>query len=81
MLAYYPHGLITPYLRVDWRDSLHRSGVDFVYISELMRATVGTRFDINTRVIAKVEYTFNRELGRIPEFSDDVFASSLILEY
>lgn len=80
-LAWYPKGWLTPYLRVDWRDSLHRGGVDFVYISELMRATVGTRFDISHWVIAKVEYIANRELGRIPQFANDVFASSLVLRY
>jgi hypothetical protein len=68
-----------PYMRVDWRDALHQSGVDFVYISKLVRVTTGARFEIGSRVIAKIEYTTNRELGGIPQFADDVFTSSLVV--
>ena len=46
-----------------------------------MRATVGLRMEIGTRVILKVEATKNRDLGRIPQFPDDVATSSLILRY
>ena len=72
---------MTPYSRVDWRDALHRSGESFVYISELLRATFGSRFEIGTHVIVKAEYTLNLELGDAPRFPNDVFTSSLLVKY
>jgi hypothetical protein len=72
---------LTPYARVDWRDALHRHGASFVYISELLRATFGLHFEIGTSVIAKAEYTLNRELGRTPPFPNDIFTSSLVVKY
>jgi hypothetical protein len=70
-----------PYARVDWRDALHRSGASFIYISQLLRVTAGLHFELGTAVIVKAEYTVNRELGRIPQFDDDVFTSSLVVRY
>ena len=81
LLAYRATNLLIPYARVDWRDAMHQSGASFVYISDLMRATLGLRMEIGTRVIVKVEATKNQELGRIPQFPDDVITSSLILKY
>lgn len=72
---------LTPYARVDWRDALHRSGESFVYVSELMRATGGARLELGTNVIVKAEYTFNVELGRAPQFPDDIFTSSMVVKY
>lgn len=72
---------LLPYARVDWRDALHRSGASFVYISELVRITGGIRFDINEFVLIKGEYTHNRELGRIPQFPNDVFTSSVVARF
>jgi hypothetical protein len=66
---------------MDWRDAVHQNGDSFVYISDLMRVTVGLRMEIGTRVILKFEATKNQELGRIPQFPDDVATSSLILRY
>jgi hypothetical protein len=73
--------MFVPYARVDWRDALHESGASFVYISELVRATVGLRTEIGTHVIFKAEGTLNRELGRIPQFPNDVFTTSLVIKY
>lgn len=72
---------LMPYIRVDWRDALHQSGASFVYISDLVRITPGVRFDINAYLVAKLEYTVNRELGRIPQFANDVFTSSLVAKF
>ncbi len=72
---------LMPYARVDWRDATHRSGASFVYISQLLRVTGGVRLELGTAVIVKAEYTLNRELGRIPQFDDDVFTSSLVVKY
>jgi len=81
LVAYHLTNMLIPYARVDWRDAMHQNGASFVYISDLMRATVGLRTEIGSRVIVKVEATKNQELGRIPQFPDDVVTSSLILKY
>lgn len=72
--------VFVPYGRVDWRDATHESGASFVYISKLMRFTVGLRAEIGTRVIVKAEATLNRELDRIPQFPNDVITTSLVLK-
>jgi hypothetical protein len=72
---------LTPYARVDFRDALHQSGGSFVYISELLRVTGGLRLELGENVIIKAEYTVNRELGRIPQFPNDVFTSSMIVRH
>ena len=72
--------VFVPYGRVDWRDATHESGASFVYISKLMRFTVGLRAEIGTRVIVKAEGTLNRELDRIPQFPNDVVTTSLVLK-
>jgi hypothetical protein len=72
---------LIPYARVDWRDATHRYGADFIYISDLMRVTGGVRLELGSAVILKAEYTVNRELGRIPQFDDDIFTSALVVKY
>jgi len=79
-VAYRVLNWLMPYVRVDWRDAFHRSGESFVYISDLMRVTGGLRLELGTSVILKAEYTWVRELGRIPQFPDDVFTSSLVVK-
>ncbi|CAN5910988.1 hypothetical protein BH11MYX3_BH11MYX3_14920 [soil metagenome] len=79
-LGYRATNVFIPYARVDWRDALHESGASFVYISQLMRFTVGIRAEIGTRVIIKAEGTLNRELGRAPQFPNDVVTTSLVLK-
>ena len=73
--------VLVPYARVDWRDALHWAGASFVYISPLMRATVGLRAEIGTRVIAKLEGTKNLELEGLPTIPNDVVTSSLVVKY
>ena len=81
MAGYRATNLLVPYARLDWRDALHRSGRSFVYISALLRATAGARLELGTHVIIKAEYTLNRELGRIPQFPNDVLTTSLVVTY
>jgi hypothetical protein len=81
LLAYRASNLFIPYGRVDYRDALHQSGASFVYIADLWRATVGLRAEIGSHVITKVEATRNMELGRLPQFPDDVVTSSLVLKF
>ena len=70
-----------PYVRADWRDALHQNGANFVYVSKLARATVGVRAEIGDAVIFKAEYTFNHELGAIPQFPDDILTTSLVVKF
>jgi hypothetical protein len=80
-LGYRLTNWLTPYVRVDWRDALHESGASFVYVSDLARVTPGVHFEFGTNVIVKAEYTWNRELGRIPQFPNDVVTSALVVKY
>lgn len=70
---------LTPYVRVDWRDAVHEHGVDFVYESHTLRGTFGARFEMTSRILAKFEYTFNRQLDNIPMFPDDIVTSSIVV--
>jgi hypothetical protein len=81
LASYRLSNLLEPYARVDWRDAVHRSGASFVYISQLVRFTVGVRAEIGAHVILKAEGTHDRELGRIPQFPDDVLTTSLVIKY
>lgn len=81
LLGYRLFNWLTPYARVDGRDALHRSGASFVYISDLMRTTGGLHFEIGTNFILKAEYTHIIELGRVPQFNDDVATSSFVVKY
>ena len=45
-----------------------------------MRVTGGLRLELGAYVILKAEYTYVRELGRVPQFPDDVFTSSLVVK-
>ena len=72
---------LEPFVRVDWRDAVHESGASYVYISDLVRATLGLRSELGAHVIVKAEATLNRELGRLPQFPNNVFTTSLLLKY
>ena len=80
-LGYRVNDWLMPYARVDWRDAIHQSGASFVYVSDVLRATLGVHLELGTHTIAKAEYTLNRELGRLPQFPDDVFTSSLVVRF
>jgi len=73
--------VFVPYGRVDWRSARHRDGASFVYESQLMRATGGLRLELGTSAILKAEYTWNRELGPLPQIPNDVFTSALVIKY
>jgi len=81
LASYRLSNLLEPYARVDWRDALHQSGASFVYISQLIRFTVGLRAELGPHVIVKLEGTVDRELGGIPQFPNDVVTSSLVIKY
>ncbi len=71
---------LIPYVRVDWRSAVHIKGSDFVYESHTLRTTAGAQFEMTSQIIGKVEYTYNRELGGIPQFPDDVITTSLVVK-
>jgi hypothetical protein len=73
--------IVMPYVRVDWRNALHRNGASFVYISQLARLTSGLRLNLTQNLVFKGEYTVNYELGRAPQFRNDIFTSSLVISY
>ncbi|MFO0579416.1 MAG: outer membrane beta-barrel protein [Polyangia bacterium] len=81
LVAYRVTNWLMPYVRTDWREALHESGASFVYISDVVRITGGLRLELGTHVIVKAEYTHLREIGRVPEFPDDVLTSSLVIKY
>jgi hypothetical protein len=82
LVGYHATNTVIPYARVDWRDALHQSGASFVYISKILRATAGVRFEIGTHLIVKAEYTTIHELNPgVPQIPDDVFTSSVIVKY
>lgn len=62
-IAYRLFNWLMPYGRVDYRNAIHRDGVSFVYLSDLMRVTVGARAEILPSVILKAEATFIHQLG------------------
>jgi hypothetical protein len=81
LVSYRLTNVLIPYVRADWRNAHHHDGASFVYISKLVRGTGGLRLELGTHVILKAEYTVNRELGEIPQFKNDVFASALVVKY
>lgn len=70
---------IIPYARIDWRSAVHTSGTAFVYESHVWRATIGGHFEMTSRIVGKLEYTLNRELGAIPQFPDDILTTSIVV--
>ena len=82
LVGYHATNTVIPYARVDWRDALHQSGENFVYISKILRATAGVRFEIGTHLIVKAEVTTVRELNPgIPQIPDDIVTSSVVVKY
>ena len=82
LLGYRLTNIFVPYARVDWREALHQSGASFVYISKILRATAGVRFEIGTHLIVKAEVTTVRELNPgVPQIPDDIVTSSVVVKY
>ncbi len=81
LIGYRALNWLMPYVRVDWRDALHQSGASFVYITDIVRLTGGERLELGTNVILKAEYVWDRKLGRLPQFDDDIFTSSLVVKF
>jgi hypothetical protein len=69
---------LTPYARVDWRDARHQRGIDFLYVSRVVRGTVGAQLAVTSRILGKIEYTYNHELLG-PQFPNDVLTTSIVV--
>ncbi len=69
-----------PYVRVDWRSAVHIKATEFVYESHTLRMTLGGQLEVTNQIIGKLEYTYNRELGGIPQFPNDVLTMSLVVK-
>jgi len=81
LLAWSASPRLLPYVRVDWRDALHRDGARFVYRSDGLRLTAGVRVRLSTYVAAKLELVSNHELGDLPSFDNDLVTSSLLISF
>jgi hypothetical protein len=81
LVAYRVRNWLMPYFRSDWRDALHESGANFVYISQLVRFTPGVRFDVGTNLALKAQYTVTLEVGRVPQIPNDVFTSAVVAHF
>ena len=55
------------------------TATNFVYESHTLRATAGVHVEMTSRIIGKIEYTWNHELGNIPQFADDILTTSLVV--
>jgi hypothetical protein len=80
LFAYKIAHVVSPYARVDWRQSSMRNGRLYAYESNELRATLGLRVEPVKRLLLKAEYTFNAELFGVP-FDDDVFTSSVVVSW
>ncbi|MBL8915608.1 MAG: hypothetical protein JNM17_33225 [Archangium sp.] len=69
-----------PYARVDWRQADLRSGFDYAYMSDVLRATIGLRYEPSSRVAVKAEYTFNAEFTRL-QIPNDILTTSFVVSY
>jgi hypothetical protein len=84
--------MVTPVLgllgRGEFRDALvwlgnpnALTGADRLYITKSWRATFGARAVLGEHVVVKAEYLHNGEYGGVPQISNDVLTSSLLLMY
>jgi hypothetical protein len=78
MASYRATRQLTPYARVDWRDARHQSGIEFLYVSRVIRGTVGAQLSVTNRILGKIEYTYNHELLG-PQFPNDVLTTSIVV--
>ena len=78
MATYRATRWLTPYGRIDWRDARHRRGIEFLYVSRVVRGTIGAQLAVTSRILGKVEYTYNRELLG-PQFPNDVLTTSIVV--
>ena len=69
------------YGRGEYRNANVWLGTERYYRTRSWRATGGARWVFTERAVLKAEYLHNGEYGGIPQVSNDVFTSSLVLSY
>lgn len=67
--------------RFEERHALNLRGDEFVYLIDIRRVVAGARYFLHPRVILKAEYLHNVELEPLPSFDNDVFTSSLVVQF
>jgi hypothetical protein len=67
--------------RLEYRDAFVWLGSERAYVTKSWRGTIGARWVITARATVKAEFLHNGEYGRLPSVPNDVFTSSLVLEY
>ena len=78
MATYRATRWFVPYARVDWRDARHQRGIEFLYVSRVVRGTMGAQLAVTSRILGKLEYTYNHELLG-PQFPNDVLTTSIVV--
>jgi len=80
-LDWQAHARLGFLLRADLRDAFVHLGSERAYMTDQARFTGGLRWLFNPHIILKTEYYHNEELGKIEQFGNDMFTSSLLLVY
>jgi hypothetical protein len=80
-LDWQAHSRLGLLLRAELRDAFVHLGSERAYVTDQARFTGGLRWLFNPHIILKTEYYHNQELGRIEQFGNDMFTSSLLLVY
>jgi hypothetical protein len=69
------------YVRGEYRDADVWQSNERYYRTRSWRGTLGARWVLAERAVIKAEYLRNGEYGNLPQVSNDVFTSSLVLSY
>jgi len=69
------------YVRGEYRDADVWQSNERYYRTRSWRGTLGARWVLAERAMIKAEYLRNGEYGNLPQVSNDVFTSSLVLSY
>jgi hypothetical protein len=67
--------------RIEYRDAFVALDPDRAYVTKAWRATFGARWVVTGWAALKAEYLYNGEYGGLPEVRDNIFTSSLVLNY
>jgi hypothetical protein len=67
--------------RGEFRDAFVWLDTQRAYLTKVWRATLGLRWVITPRAVAKVEYLMNGEYDGVPPIADDVFTTSLVMGF
>jgi hypothetical protein len=69
------------YVRGEFRDADVWQSNERYYRTRSWRGTLGARWVLAERAVIKAEYLRNGDYGNLPQVSNDIFTSSLVLSY